>query len=144
HPEIILAGRRLNDSMGKYVANEVVKLMIKKDIQIKGSKALILGITFKENCPDIRNTRVTDIYHELVDFGLDTDIYDPWASAAEVQHEYGVDIINQLNGDTYEAIIIAVAHDQFKKIDFQKLMKPTSVVYDIKGLVDRGLVDARL
>ncbi len=144
HPEIILAGRRLNDSMGGYVANEVVKLMIKKDIQIKGSKALILGITFKENCPDIRNTRVIDIYHELDSFGLSVDIYDPWAAKEEVQHEYGIDILSQLNGDKYDVIVLAVAHDEFKKIDFSKIKNGEVVVFDIKGVLEKENCDGRL
>ncbi|MBK7107906.1 MAG: Vi polysaccharide biosynthesis UDP-N-acetylglucosamine C-6 dehydrogenase TviB [Bacteroidetes bacterium] len=144
HPEIILAGRRLNDSMGGYVANEVVKLMIRKDIQIKGSKALILGITFKENCPDIRNTRVIDIYHELDSFGLSVDIYDPWAAKEEVKHEYGIDILSQLNGDKYDVIVLAVAHEEFKKIDFSKIKNGNVVVFDIKGVLEKEVVDGRL
>jgi len=144
HPEIILAGRRLNDSMGSYVANEVVKLMIKKDIQVKGAKALILGITFKENCPDIRNTRVTDIYRELVSFGLQVDVWDPWASPDEVRHEYGIDILRQLNGDTYNVLVVAVAHDDFKTLDLHAVTNGRAVVFDIKGLFDREKVDARL
>ncbi|MBK6729414.1 MAG: Vi polysaccharide biosynthesis UDP-N-acetylglucosamine C-6 dehydrogenase TviB [Bacteroidetes bacterium] len=144
HPEIILAGRRLNESMGGYVANEVVKLMIRKDIQIKGSKALILGITFKENCPDIRNTRVIDIYHELDSFGLSVDIYDPWAAKEEVKHEYGIDILSQLNGDKYDVIVLAVAHEEFKKIDFSKIKNGNVVVFDIKGVLEKEVVDGRL
>lgn len=144
HPEIILAGRRLNDSMGSYVANEVVKLMIKKDIQIKNSKALILGITFKENCPDIRNTRVIDIYHELNSFGLQVDIYDPWAAKEEVQHEYGIEIISQLNGDMYDVIVLAVAHDEFSKMNLADITNGNVVVFDIKGMLERGVVDGRL
>src|SRR5690606_17637000 len=109
HPQVILSGRRVNDAMGAFVADKVVKLMIHKDQRIKGSKALILGITFKENCPDVRNTRVVDIYHELVDFGVAVDVFDPWADAEEVKKEYGLTIQNQLSPDTkYNAIIVAV------------------------------------
>ena len=120
HSEIILAGRRLNDSMGKFVSSEIVKLMIKKDVSIKDSKALLLGITFKENCPDIRNTRTIDIYQELQSYGIVVDIYDPWANIEEVQHEYGVTIANnasELKQNGYNAVILAVAHEKFKELD---------------------------
>src|SRR5690606_20509926 len=118
HPEVILSGRRVNDNMGAFVADKVVKLMIQKDHKIKGAKALIMGITFKENCPDVRNTRVVDIYHELVSFGLDVDIYDPWEDADEVNREYGVEISNELNQeDVYDAVIVAVVHNEFLEFD---------------------------
>jgi UDP-N-acetyl-D-galactosamine dehydrogenase len=145
HPEIILAGRRLNDSMGAYVANETVKIMVKSGVAVKDAKALMLGITFKENCPDIRNTRATDIYHELKDFAMDVDVYDPWASNAEVSHEYGIDMIDEL-GDLsqYSAIILAVAHDQFKYLDFAAAKKSGVVIYDAKSILPRDVVDARL
>jgi UDP-N-acetyl-D-galactosamine dehydrogenase len=143
HPEIILAGRRLNDSMGGYVAAEVVKLMIKKGIAVKGSKALMLGITFKENCPDIRNTRAIDIYRELTDYGLDVDIYDPWASASEVKHEYDVDILNHEPDVTaYGSIILAVAHKEFA--DLQLQTSDNQVIYDVKGVLALNKVDSRL
>ncbi len=145
HPEIILAGRRLNDSMGKHVATEVIKLMMRKDLKVIDSKVLILGFTFKEDCPDVRNTRVIDIYQELKSFDMDVDVYDPWANVEEVKHEYGIEIIS---GDTapsltdYSAIILAVSHKQFSKMSIQK--SDSQVVYDVKGLLDKSLVDGRL
>lgn len=145
HPEIILAGRRLNDGMGAYVAGEVVKLMLKAGRQVRGAKALILGITFKENCPDIRNTRVVDIYHELRTYGMEVDIFDPWASREEVQHEYGLDIISQYPADNgYEAIILAVAHDAFRNIDILTHRQKGTIIYDVKGILPKEWVDARL
>lgn len=144
HPQVILSGRRVNDTMGMFVANKVVKLMIQKGHMIKGANVLILGVTFKENCPDIRNTKVVDIYHELEQFGLNVDIYDPWASKQEVQHEYGVQIMSELNGGKYQAVVIAVAHNEFREIDFAKLKEQNSVVFDTKAFIDRSLVDGRL
>jgi len=145
HPQVILSGRRVNDHIGHFVANKVVKLMIAKDHKIKGSRALILGITFKENCPDVRNTRVVDIYAELTQFGLNVDIYDPWADVNEVKHEYGVDILNKLDNDVvYDAIIIAVAHNEFLKFDYQKIKRNNGVIFDTKACIDRCLVDGRL
>jgi len=145
HPEIILAGRRMNDSMGKYVASEVVKLMIQNEIPIKNSKALMLGITFKENCPDIRNTKATDIYHELISYGINVDIYDPWASPEEVLHEYGLTITKKLTESVeYGAVILAVAHDEFMKIDLQAYKTRGAIIYDVKGILSRELVHARL
>src|SRR5690554_167336 len=145
HPQVILSGRRVNDHMGSFVADKVVKLMIQKDHKIKGSKALIMGVTFKENCPDVRNTRVVDIYHELVQFGLDVDIYDPWADAEEVKHEYNLDIVNKLD-DTivYDAVVVAVAHSEFLKFDYQKIKRNNGVIFDTKACLDRALVDGRL
>lgn len=143
HPEIILAGRRLNDSMGSYVAEQTVKLMVKNDLRVKGAKVLVLGITFKENCPDIRNTRVIDIIHELQEYSLDVDIYDPWASAEEVKEEYGLDLIKEPNG-TYDAIILAVSHKKFEALDLVSLKKSEGVIYDVKGVLDKKLVDGRL
>ena len=143
HPEVILSGRRVNDNMGMFVANKVVKLLIKKGYKIAGSKALILGITFKENCPDIRNTKVIDIYHELKQFGMDVDIYDPWADPNEVAHEYGVQMIRD-NFITYDAIILAVAHSEFLNLDYQKIKRSNGVVFDTKACLDRSLVDGRL
>ncbi|MFT4523199.1 MAG: UDP-N-acetyl-D-galactosamine dehydrogenase, partial [Bacteroidia bacterium] len=143
HPEIILAGRRLNDSMGGYVASETVKLMIKKGITIKDSKVLMLGITFKENCPDIRNTRAIDIYEELTDYGLIVDVYDPWASATEVKHEYNLDMLpNKPNALDYQCIILAVAHKEFA--EFPLVKSETRVIYDVKAILDRSQVDGRL
>ena len=145
HPEIILAGRRLNDNMGKYVASEVVKLMIAKDHKIKGAKILMLGITFKENCPDIRNTKVVDIVQELKQYGAEVEIYDPWASPEEVMKEYNLESLPALNGNHYEAVILAVAHDQFKKLHIRALGAcDTCVVYDIKGVLSPEDVDGRL
>jgi len=145
HPEIILAGRRMNDSMGKYVASEVVKLMIKKSIPIKGAKVLMLGITFKENCPDIRNTKAIDIYHELREYDIEVDVYDPWADPEEVKHEYRIKSLTEYpehNG--YNVIILAVAHKQFMRINLQKHKDKGCVIYDVKGILISKLVDARL
>lgn len=145
HPQVILSGRRVNDKMGAFVADKVVKLMIQKDHKIKGSRALIMGITFKENCPDVRNTRVVDIYHELTQFGLNVDIYDPWADASEVKHEYNLTIVNKLDEDVvYDAVIVAVAHDEFLEFDYQKIRGNNGVVFDTKACLNRDWVDGRL
>ncbi|MFW3344158.1 Vi polysaccharide biosynthesis UDP-N-acetylglucosamine C-6 dehydrogenase TviB [Aliarcobacter butzleri] len=139
NPEIILAGRRLNDNMGIYVANQVIKLMIKKGHKIEGSKVLVLGITFKENCPDIRNSRVIDVIEELQEFGCNIDVYDPWADTKEVEHEYSLKLIKELNTDKYEAIVLAVAHNEFKQL---KLKTNENIVFDIKSILDE--TDGRL
>jgi UDP-N-acetyl-D-galactosamine dehydrogenase len=145
HPEIILAGRRVNDNMGRYVASEVVKLMIHKNIRIKGSKALMLGITFKENCPDIRNTRAVDIVAELRQYGVDVDIYDPWASPEEVRHEYGLECISEPSGESYSAVILAVAHQAFADMNIRSLCScQNAVIYDVKGVLPLGNIDGRL
>lgn len=144
HPEIILAGRRLNDSMGGYVASEAIKHLIKKDIPVKGSQILMLGITFKENCPDIRNTKAIDIYRELKTYDLDVDVYDPWANADEVEHEYGIRSLNILPDKKYDAIILTVAHKSFNSLPIDSLKKEKSVVYDVKGFLDKNSVDGRL
>ncbi len=145
HPQVILSGRRVNDAMGAFVADKVVKLMIEKDHKIKGSRALIMGFTFKENCPDVRNTRVIDIYHELKQFGLLVDIYDPWADPKEVEHEYGIQIMSKLDESVvYDAIIVAVAHNEFLSFDFLKVKQNNGVIFDTKAFLDRCLVDARL
>jgi UDP-N-acetyl-D-galactosamine dehydrogenase len=145
HPEIILAGRRLNDSMGKYVATEVVKLMIKKGMQVNGAKILMLGITFKENCPDIRNTKAIDIYRELSDYGIEVDIYDPWANNIEVIHEYGIKITTNKPKDFgYKVIILAVAHNEFLMIDFKKYKEQGCIIYDVKGILSKDIIDARI
>jgi UDP-N-acetyl-D-galactosamine dehydrogenase len=145
HPEIILAGRRLNDSMGKHVATETIKHMMRKDLKVIDSKVLILGFTFKEDCPDVRNTRVIDIYNELKSFDIDVCVYDPWADAAEVMHEYGIEIINggakPVLGD-YSAIILAVGHKDFKTWNIRK--SDSQVVFDVKSVLSKELVDARL
>ncbi|WP_157351555.1 Vi polysaccharide biosynthesis UDP-N-acetylglucosamine C-6 dehydrogenase TviB [Aliarcobacter butzleri] len=139
NPEIILAGRRLNDNMGIYVANQVIKLMIKKGHKIEGSKVLVLGITFKENCPDIRNSRVIDVIEELQEFGCNIDIYDPWADTKEVEHEYNLKLIKELNIAKYEAIVLAVAHNEFKQL---KLKTDENIVFDIKSILNE--TDGRL
>jgi UDP-N-acetyl-D-galactosamine dehydrogenase len=147
HPEIILAGRRINDGMGTYVAQEVIKLMIKNDISVKQANILVLGFTFKENCPDVRNTRVVDIVKTLNEYDACCEIYDPWADPAEVHREYDLNPCNkfeQLHGK-YDAIILAVAHNEFLKLDYKQLKSnPKSIVYDIKGVLDKSDVDDRL
>jgi UDP-N-acetyl-D-galactosamine dehydrogenase len=144
HPEIILAGRRLNDGMGKYVAGEVVKLMVKKDIKVKGSKALILGFTFKEDCPDVRNTKVIDIVRELETYGIDVAVYDPWANPVDVANEYDIELSEGLEKLGYDAILMAVAHQKFKNLDLKKYKSKTSVVYDVKNVLERDNASARL
>ena len=143
HPEIILAGRRLNDSMGEYVATEVLKLMVQNELPVKNAKVLMLGITFKENCPDIRNTKAIDVYRNLVSFHMDVDVYDPWASSEEVLHEYGIQTIDDIKGN-YDAIVHTVAHNEFINLDFSKIKKEKSVVYDVKGNLNNTLSDKRL
>ncbi|MBK9291982.1 MAG: nucleotide sugar dehydrogenase [Bacteroidetes bacterium] len=145
HPEIILAGRRLNDGMGAYVAGEVVKLMLRRGQTVRGARALILGITFKENCPDIRNTRVVDIYHELRSYGLVVDIFDPWANPEEVKHEYGIDILTQYpENNGYEALVMAVAHQEFLHIDLTAHKAAGAVIFDVKSILPKEMVDGRL
>ena len=144
HPQVILSGRRVNDNMGMFVANKVVKLMIGKGHVIKGANVLILGITFKENCPDVRNTKVVDIYHELIQFGINVDVYDPWADANEVKHEYGIAILTKLTNKKYDSVIVAVAHNEFLEIDFKALQANNTVIFDTKACIDRTLVDGRL
>jgi UDP-N-acetyl-D-galactosamine dehydrogenase len=144
HPQVILSGRRVNDNMGMFVANKVIKLMIAKELVIKGSNCLILGFTFKENCPDVRNTRVIDIYNELIQFGLHVDVYDPWANRETVMHEYEINIDNVLKDIRYDAIILAVAHNEFKVLDIDMLKSDKGVVFDTKSFIDRNKVDGRL
>nr|WP_299343579.1 nucleotide sugar dehydrogenase [Allomuricauda sp.] len=143
HPEIILAGRRLNDSMGNYVASEIIKLMVKKDLRIKGAKVLILGITFKENCPDVRNTRTVDVIRQMIDFGTDVTIYDPWANPQEVIEEYGLETTNNLPEERFDAIVLTVAHKKYMELDLQRYLSTDGVVYDVKGILKEG-VDGRL
>jgi UDP-N-acetyl-D-galactosamine dehydrogenase len=143
HPEIILAGRRLNDSMGQYVASQIIKLMIKKEQKILGAKVLMLGITFKEDCPDIRNTRAIDIYHELRTYDIAVDVYDPWADAMEVEHEYKLSL-SESPAEDYDAIVLAVAHKEFLKMDLRGLLKSEGILYDVKGVLPKTIVDARL
>jgi UDP-N-acetyl-D-galactosamine dehydrogenase len=142
HPEIILAGRRLNDGMGKHVASEVVKLMLKKNLKINDSKALILGFTFKENCPDFRNTKVIDIYNELLEYNMIVDVFDPWASVELVEKEYNIKLIDSVKLNQYNSIILAVGHDIFLKYNFKSPRK--SIVFDVKGILDKSLIDGRL
>ncbi len=145
HPEIILAGRRLNDSMGKHVASEVVKLMMRKDLKVIDSKVLILGFTFKEDCPDVRNTRVIDIYQELMNFDIQVDVHDPWANGDEVKHEYGIEIQESISVHAkYSAVILAVAHNKFFNLDVRQIVGSAGVVYDVKGILPKNIVDARL
>ncbi len=144
-PRVMSSARRLNDGMGEYVANQVIKLMNKKGVMVKDANILLLGITFKENCPDIRNTKVIDIYSTLSEYTNNITVYDPWASKAEVKHEYQVDITNTLpQGNKYDAIILAVSHNEFLNIDIKALLNENGVVYDVKGVLDRNIIDGRL
>ena len=144
HPEIILAGRRLNDSMGDYVASEVVKLMIKKDVRVKGAEILVLGITFKENCPDVRNTKVVDVVAALKEYGTKITIYDPWANEEEVKHEYGLSSTKKTPAKKYDAVVLTVAHNEFKELDFSLLKKEKSVIYDVKNILSDEVRDKNL
>ncbi len=143
HPEIILAGRRMNDTMGKYVASEIVKLMVQNDIKVKGAKILVLGITFKENCPDVRNTKAIDVINDLESYGIEVSIFDPWASIEEVQHEYGKKITNKLPEDTFDAVVLTVAHVQFLELNLRQSLNENGVLYDVKGILKEP-VEARL
>lgn len=143
HPQVILSGRRVNDTMGLFIANKTVKLMIQKGITVKGAKALVLGITFKENCPDIRNTRVVDIIDELQQFGMQVDVYDPHANADEVAEEYGITLCSTI-GSNYTAIIVCVAHQEFKTLDYKNSIASPAVIFDTKAIWDKDAVDARL
>ena len=147
HPEIILAGRRLNDSMGGYVASQLVKAMTKKRIQVQGAKVLVMGLTFKENCPDLRNTRVVDIIRELADYDVNVDVYDPWVDADEAKREYGIDVISELKPEAYDAMVLAVAHEQFAEMGaeaIRKLGRAQHVLYDLKYVFANGESDLRL
>ena len=135
HPEIILAGRRLNDSMGNYVASEVVKLMIEKDIHVKKAKVLVLGITFKENCPDVRNTKAVDVIAALKEFGMDVTIYDPWANMDEVMHEYKLTSTQDVPVHTFDAVVLTVAHTAFLEMNFDSLTNKNHVLYDVKNIL---------
>ena len=143
HPEIILAGRRLNDSMGEYVASRIVKLMIKKGIPVNNSKLLMLGITFKENCPDVRNTKIVEVIKCLKDYGINVTIFDPWANPKEVAHEYDLNTISTLPSDLFDAIVLGVSHKEFLNLDFESIKKTNAVVYDVKGVLV-GNVDGKL
>jgi UDP-N-acetyl-D-galactosamine dehydrogenase len=146
NPEIILSGRRLNDSMGPYVAQETIKLMIKKGIKIFGSNVLVLGITFKEDCPDIRNSRAIDIIEELQSYSVNVDVYDPWAAKEEVQHEYGIDLIRDEKefDKKYDGVVLAVSHKEFLSFDFKKYVNSDNVLFDVKSILTKGVADSRL
>jgi len=139
NPEIILAGRRMNDSMGEYVASEVVKLMIKKDIKIKGANILVLGITFKENCPDVRNTKVVDVIAALKEYGVTITIYDPWANTDEVKQEYDLVSVKELPNEKFSGVVLTVSHNEFKHIDFASLKKENSIIYDVKNILSKSI-----
>ncbi|WP_312789777.1 nucleotide sugar dehydrogenase [Sphingobacterium sp.] len=145
HPHVILSGREVNDHIASFIASKVVKLMIQKNIKFEGAKALVLGITFKENCPDMRNSKVVDMIHDLQEFGLKVDIYDPWVNAEEVKKHFNLELLQTLpETGAYDSIILAVGHREFIHLDLNKLKKNPSVIFDIKGILDRKLVDARL
>lgn len=144
NPEIILAGRRMNDGMGEYVANQVIKLMLQKGITVLNSNIVILGFTFKENCPDVRNTKIVDIVKALKEYNLNITIYDPWANSAVAMHEYGLEVSNELPTAKFDAAIMAVAHEELKTLNVKSLVKDNSVIYDVKGILPKELVDARL
>lgn len=144
NPEIILAGRRMNDGMGEYVANETIKLMLKKGLQVLNSNILILGFTFKENCPDVRNTKVIDIYKALKEYHVNVTVYDPWANADAVIREYGIEVTNELPSDKFDTAILAVAHKKFETLDIPSLLKDIHVVFDVKAVLVREIVDGRL
>jgi UDP-N-acetyl-D-galactosamine dehydrogenase len=144
YPQVILSGRRVNDQMGSFVASKVVKLLINKGNKVSYSKALILGVTFKENCPDIRNSKVADIVSELEQFGMNVDVFDPLADKEEVKHEYGITLIDSIQSK-YDAVVLAVAHDVFNMLNFSNFLSgPTAVIFDTKSHLDRALVDSRL
>lgn len=143
-PQVILSGRKINEDMGIFIANKVVKLILAKGDKVKGEKVLILGFAFKENCPDIRNTRVIDIYEELSQFGLLPEVYDPWANPEAVQKEYGIKLLEQLTDTNYKAVIVAVAHNEFLQIDYRSFQQQGAVIFDIKSFIDRKYADARL
>ena len=144
NPEIILAGRRMNDGMGEYVATETVKHMLKKGIQVLNSEVIIWGFTFKENCPDVRNTKVIDIYKSLREYNANITVYDPWANPVIAKHEYGIDVVNKLPAQKFDAAIVAVAHKEFENMDVSALLNDTHVIFDVKCTLDRNIIDARL
>lgn len=147
HPEVILSGRRINDSMSKYVASQLIKAMIKKRVQVEGARILLMGLTFKENCPDLRNTKVVDIISELKEYNVIADVYDPWVNAEEAKHEYGINVLKNMPINQYDGVIFTVAHSQFKALsndDIKGLVKPNGVIYDLKYIIDPKIVDIRL
>lgn len=143
-PRVMYNARRLNDGMGAYVAEQTIKCMNKKGVIVKDSKILLLGITFKENCPDIRNTKIVDIYHSLEEYTNNITVYDPWANPESVMHEYGISIINDIPQDKFDAVILCVAHNEFKELNIRNLTKVEGVIYDVKGILPRDVIDARL
>jgi UDP-N-acetyl-D-galactosamine dehydrogenase len=143
-PRVMSNARRLNDGMGAYVANQVIKLMNKKGVMVKDAKILILGVTFKENCPDIRNTKILDIYYTLLEYTSNITIFDPWANKEQVKHEYDVDVVNELLDDKYDACILAVAHKEFLELNVQSFVKEGGVLYDVKGVLPKEIIDGRL
>ncbi len=144
YPEVIHSGRRINDNMGEFIANKVVKLMIQKNLIIKGANVLVMGITFKENCPDLRNSKVIDVIAELKEFGIHVDIYDPQADKEEVNHEYGLNLIDHLTNNLYQAVIHAVSHKEFQTVDIKNLLSENGVIYDVKSVLPKEIVDGRL
>ena len=144
HPEIILAGRRMNDSMGQYVASEAVKQMLKKDLKVNGSEVLVLGFTFKENCPDVRNTKVVDVVRNLEDYGINVSIYDPWANPEEVMHEYGLETSTKTPFKKYEAVVLAVSHKEFETLNIKNLLTENGIIYDVKGILEQDDCITRL
>lgn len=142
HPEIILAGRRVNDGMGQYVASEIIKLMVERDIRIKNAKVLALGITFKENCPDVRNTKAVDVIYQLKSYGTNITLYDPWANPKEVKHEYDLETVQKLPEGKFDAIVLTVAHNEFLDLNLEDLLNPNGVIYDVKGIMKK--YDGRL
>ena len=144
NPEIILAGRRMNDSMGEYVATETIKHMLKKGIQVLNSNIVIFGFTFKENCPDVRNTKIIDIYRALKEYNVNITVYDPWANPAIAKHEYGIDVTNELPTEKFDALIMGVAHNEFKELNVTDFVKDSHVIFDVKGTLPKEIVDARL
>ena len=147
HPSMILAGRRLNDNMGKYIASQVIKLMLQKHIEVSRARILVMGLTFKENCPDLRNTKVIDIISEFIDYGINVDVYDPWVDTHEAQLEYGINVKSRLNDESYDALVLAVAHTQFEQMgidDYKKLVNSPAVIFDVKNLLPADQVDGTL
>ena len=144
YPAVISSGRKVNDAMGEFIGGKVIKLLIKKGKKISGSRCLMLGITFKENCPDIRNTRAIDIYEELREYGVEVDIYDPWANSAEVKKELGLEVVESVDMSDYDSVILAVSHDEFSSLDYAQIRKNNGVIFDVKSFLPRELVDARL
>ena len=144
NPEIILAGRRMNDGMGEYVATETIKHMLKKGIQVLNSNIVIFGFTFKENCPDVRNTKIIDIYRALKEYNVNITVYDPWANPAIAKHEYGIEVTNELPTEKFDTLIMGVAHNEFKQLDVTKFVKENHVIFDVKGTLPKAIVDARL